>query len=146
MRNSDAHLKNFALIYDDVSTATLAPGYEILSMSVYAAVRSNSRDADDDMAIGFQGTKRWLTAEMIKSLASRCLVTDKRLVHWKARIASALIETSGKVVDYVNDHPEDRFAQTARRMLELWAIGLDTFDRASAARVREMVSNHAWQN
>lgn len=137
MRNGDAHLKNFALIYDDVTNATLAPGYDILSMSVYAPVRSNSRDAEDDMAISFQGTKRWLTAEMITSLAMRCLITDKQLVEWKARIASALIETSEKVLDYVNNHPDDRFAQTARRMLELWAIGLDTFDHPTAERVRQ---------
>jgi serine/threonine-protein kinase HipA len=140
MRNGDAHLKNFALIYDDVASATLAPGYDVLSMAVYAPVLPNSRDADDGMALSFQGTKRWLNAEMIRALATRCLVSDKRATQWKAQIATGLVETADKVVDHVNNHPKDDFAKTANRMLELWAIGLDTLDSTTAEQIRDIAA------
>lgn len=62
----DAHLKNFGLIYNDVETVELAPVYDMLSMAVYAPPLPNSRDANDGMAINFQGSKRWLTPDTIQ--------------------------------------------------------------------------------
>lgn len=136
MRNGDAHLKNFGLIYDDITKAELAPVYDMLSMSVYAPTLPNSNDADDGMAINFEGSKRWLNAQSIKSLSTQCLMTARRTNDWKAQIAIALVETSEKVIEFLNKHPEDQFAPTAFRMLELWAIGLETFDSQAAQRIR----------
>ena len=112
----------------------------MLSMWAYAPVRANSQDADDDMALDFQGTKRWLTSETIDSLSTLCLLTSKRAKQWKAQIAAALIETSEKVVDHMNQHRDDDFASIAKRMIELWAVGLETFDMEAAKRVKETAS------
>jgi len=135
IRNGDAHLKNFGLIYNNVETVELAPVYDMLSMAVYAPTLPNSRDANDGMAINFQGSKRWLTPDTIQSLSAQCLMTEKRVDEWKTQIAAALIETSGKVIDYLHKHPEDKFDSIADRMLELWAIGLETFDRKASQHI-----------
>jgi serine/threonine-protein kinase HipA len=138
MRNGDAHLKNFGLIYEGINTAELAPVYDMLSMSVYAPILSNSRDANDAMAINFQGSKRWLTPDSIDSLAAQCLITRTRVDQWKSQIADALIKTSSKVLDHLNTHPEDNFEPIASRMLELWAIGLATLDHEAAQSIRSI--------
>lgn len=135
MRNGDAHLKNFGLIYDQIQAPRLAPVYDMLSMSVYAPTLPNARDADDGMAINFQGSKRWLRAEMIETLATRCLVSKKRSRQWQEQIAAALVQTSELVLEHLSNYPDDNFTSQADRMLELWAIGLETFDTTAAHRV-----------
>ena len=135
IRNGDAHLKKFGLIYEDVKTAQLAPVFDMLSMSVFAPPLSNSRDANDGMAINFQGSKRWLTSDTICSLSTQCLLSAKRVDEWKTQIAKALVETSEKVIEYLNTYPEDNFEPMADRMLELWAIGLETFDSKTAQQI-----------
>jgi serine/threonine-protein kinase HipA len=136
IRNGDAHLKNFGLLYENMQAAELAPVYDMLSMSVYAPTLANSRDADDGMAINFEGSKRWLTPDSIQSLSTQCLLSAKSVKNWKAQIATALIETSDKVIEHLNEYPEDHFEPTAHRMLELWALGLEAFDSKAAQRIR----------
>lgn len=143
IRNGDAHLKNFALIYDDIDTAESAPVYDMLSMSVYAPVLPNARDANDAMAINFQGSKRWLTPSTIESLAAHCAINSKRVAEWKLLIAAALVQTADIVIEYLKKYPEDDFEVTADRMLELWAIGLETLDAQAAERIHCIRPNRA---
>jgi len=140
IRNGDAHLKNFGLIYDEIKNAALAPTYDMLSMSVYAPQLSNSNDADDGLALNFEGSKRWLTPKTITTLADQCLVSTKRRNAWKTQIAVALIETAEQVVEFVKTYPQDDFAKMAQRMLELWAIGLEALDLEAAKKIRDHVT------
>lgn len=140
IRNGDAHLKNFGLLYEDTKTAELAPVYDMLSMSVYAPILANARDADDGLAINFEGSKRWLTTQTIDTLSNQCLMTERRVKDWTSQIANALVETTDEVIRYLKKFPEDHFASTARRMLELWAVGLDALDSKAAQRVRHLTS------
>lgn len=140
IRNGDAHLKNFGLMYDEIKNAALAPTYDMLSMSVYAPHLSNSNDADDGLALNFEGSKRWLTPKTITALANQCLVSTKRRNEWETQIAVALIETAKKVVGFVNTHPQDHFAKMAQRMLELWSIGLEAFDLEAAKKIKDHVA------
>lgn len=140
IRNGDAHLKNFGLIYDDLNSTKLAPTYDMLSMSVYAPTLPNSDDADDGLALNFGGSKRWLTPKTIKELANQCLFSTKSLNAWETRIAGALVETSKKVIEFLDEHPGDDVAPMAKRMLTLWAIGLETFDGGAAQRIKDLTS------
>ncbi len=140
MRNGDAHLKNFGLIYNDLKSAKLAPTYDMLSMSVYAPTLPNSDDADDGLALNFGGSKRWLTPKSIKELAKQCLISTKSLNEWETRIADALVDTSKKVIEFLNEHPEDDVAPMAKRMLTLWAIGLEAFDGGAAQSIKDLTS------
>jgi hypothetical protein len=112
----------------------------MLSMSVYAPTLANSRDADDGLAINFGGSKRWLTTQTIDALSKQCLMTALNVKDWKAKIAVALIDTADEVLAYIKKTPEDNFAPTAHRMLELWAIGLDALDSKAAQRLRNITS------
>lgn len=52
IRNGDAHLKNFGIVYDDVNgAATLAPVYDLVTTTAYVP--------PDTMALTLEGTKRW---------------------------------------------------------------------------------------
>lgn len=123
-----------------IKNAALAPTYDMLSMSVYAPQLSNSNDADDGLALNFEGSKRWLTPKTITALANQCLVSTKRRNEWETQIAVALIETAKKVVGFVNTHPQDHFAKMAERMLELWSTGLEAFDLEAAKKIRDLNS------
>ncbi len=55
LRNGDAHLKNFGIVYDDVQgEARLAPVYDVVTTSVYLA--------NDSLALTLNGTTKWPTA------------------------------------------------------------------------------------
>ena len=52
LRNGDAHLKNFGIVYDDVNgEARLAPAYDVVTTSVYLP--------SDSMALTLNGSTRW---------------------------------------------------------------------------------------
>jgi hypothetical protein len=100
----------------------------------------NSDDADDGLALNFGGSKRWLTPKTIKELANQCSISTKSLNAWETRIADALVETSKKVIEFLNENPDDSGASVAKRMLELWAIGLEAFDGEAAQRIKDLNS------
>ena len=129
IRNGDAHLKNFGLLYENAKAVKLAPVYDMLSMSAYAPQHSASTDADDGMAINFMGSKKWLTEKSIKQLADRCLVSASRKQHWLSVIPQAMLSTASEVLRFLKAHPEDGFADQAKRMLTLWAHGLENMNK-----------------
>src|SRR5262249_39530389 len=56
LRNGDAHLKNFGVVYDDVEgEARLAPVYDLVTTTVYLA--------KDRMALTLNGTAEWPAAK-----------------------------------------------------------------------------------
>src|SRR5271167_4172087 len=61
LRNGDAHLKNFGIVYDDVlGEARLAPVYDLVTTSVYIA--------KDSLALTLNGSTRWPTAKELRKL------------------------------------------------------------------------------
>src|SRR5438270_2458366 len=61
LRNGDAHLKNFGIVYDDVQgEARLAPVYDLVTTSVYIP--------KDSMALTLNGSTRWPTAKELRKL------------------------------------------------------------------------------
>src|SRR5580700_3734152 len=61
LRNGDAHLKNFGIVYDDVQgEARLAPVYDLVTTSVYLP--------KDSMALTLNGTTKWATAKELQRL------------------------------------------------------------------------------
>jgi len=51
LKNGDAHLKNFGLIYDDISNIKLAPAYDVVTTTVYIK--------NDIPALHLLGSKKW---------------------------------------------------------------------------------------
>jgi serine/threonine-protein kinase HipA len=118
LRNGDAHLKNFGIVYDDVqSEARLAPVYDLVTTSVYLA--------KDSLALTLNGSTKWPMAKDLKKLGeTRAGGTPAKIRQILGRIDEAIQETTREVHSYTKEHPE--FAEIGQRMLQEWASGVNT--------------------
>ena len=118
LRNGDAHLKNFGIVYDDVEgEARLAPVYDVVTTSVYLA--------KDSLALTLNGTTRWPTAKELRKLGeTRAGGTPTKIRQILERIDQAIMETAKEVQSYAKDHPE--FAEVGQRLLQEWESGSAT--------------------
>ena len=116
VRNGDAHLKNFALVYDDVEgEARLAPVYDIVTTAVYLPA--------DRMALTLDGSTKWPDARRLQRLGeTRLMLSPSRAREIMARIGDAMSKTRGEIQTYRKDHPE--FDDVATSMLQQWDIGM----------------------
>lgn len=115
IRNGDAHLKNFAIVYDRVDDVPrLAPVYDLVTTTVYLPA--------DSMALTLGGATRWPSARKLAALGTlRCGLPPKRVRFLIERIADALSDTTVEIRTYAADRPE--FAQIAERMVAAWEEG-----------------------
>lgn len=122
IRNGDAHLKNFGIVYDNVlGEAHLAPAYDLVTTSVYLP--------QDRMALTLNGTNKWPTAkDLIRFGEGRSLGTRRFLTEILERIGDAMADVGAKVEAYAQDHPE--FAQVGELMLKQWEIGRESIKAA----------------
>ena len=118
LRNGDAHLKNFAIVYDDVQgEARLAPVYDLVTTAVYLP--------KDSMALTLNGSTQWPTAKELQRLGeTRLGASPSRIRQIVERIGDALAETSEQMRGYIKDHPA--FEEIGSRMLQQWNLGLET--------------------
>lgn len=71
LRNGDAHLKNFGVLYENGDQVRLAPVYDVVSTTAYVE--------NDMAALTLAGSKRWWSkTELIKFGCSACQLTPKR--------------------------------------------------------------------
>jgi serine/threonine-protein kinase HipA len=72
LRNGDAHLKNYAVLYDKAFSGTpkLAPAYDIVTTTAYIR--------NDLMSLNLGGTKRWPKPKALLALGARAKLTPKR--------------------------------------------------------------------
>src|SRR5450432_1003168 len=115
LRNGDAHLKNFGIIYDDVlGEARLAPVYDLVTTAVYLP--------KDSMALTLNGTTQWPSAREIRRLGeTRMGGSPLHVRQILERIAAALSDVSGEVQSYIKEHEE--FVEIGERMLQEWKKG-----------------------
>jgi serine/threonine-protein kinase HipA len=118
LRNGDAHLKNFGIVYDDVQgEARLAPVYDLVTTSVYVP--------KDSLALTLNGATRWPTARELRKLGeTRGGGTPAKIRQILERIAEAIQQTTRDVHAYIYEHPE--FFETGHRMLLEWENGVNT--------------------
>jgi serine/threonine-protein kinase HipA len=118
LRNGDAHLKNFGIVYDDVrGEARLAPVYDLVTTSVYLP--------KDSLALTLNGSTKRPTAKELRKLGeTRGGGTPAKIRQIMERIAEAIQETKEELDFYMNEHPE--FAEIGPRMLQEWENGVNT--------------------
>src|SRR5882724_11700878 len=116
LRNGDAHLKNFGIVYDDVQgEARLAPVYDLVTTSVYLA--------KDSLALTLNGSTKWPTAKELRKLGeTRAGGTPAKIRQILERIAEAIQETTREVHSYTKEHPE--FDEVGSQMLAQWQVGV----------------------
>lgn len=118
IRNGDAHLKNFGIIYDDVqSEARLAPVYDLITTSVYLP--------KDSLALTLNGTTKWPSAKELQRLGeTRMGGSPARVRDILERIATAMTTVSNQMREYITLHPE--FEAIGYRILAQWEQGIAT--------------------
>jgi serine/threonine-protein kinase HipA len=115
LRNGDAHLKNFGIVYDDVlGEARLAPVYDLVTTSAYLA--------KDGLALTLNGSTGWPTAKELRKLGeTRAALTPAKVRQILERIADGMHKTTNEVRAHIQSHPE--FKEIGTRMLEEWESG-----------------------
>lgn len=115
LRNGDAHLKNFAIVYEEVrGEARLAPVFDLITTAVYLPA--------DKMALTLNGTTRWPDAKALQRLGTtRAQCAPARARQILQRIADALADTAREVRAYIKEHPE--FREVGAAMLSAWRSG-----------------------
>jgi serine/threonine-protein kinase HipA len=115
LRNGDAHLKNFGIVYDDVlGAARLAPVYDLVTTTAYLP--------KDGMALTLNGSTQWPNAKELQRLGeTRAGCTPSRARQILEQIGEAISAASAEVRTYIKEHPA--FAEIGERMLHEWEKG-----------------------
>jgi serine/threonine-protein kinase HipA len=85
--NGDAHLKNFALLYTDVTgPAVLSPVFDLVTTTAYLP--------GDQMALTLQGSTRWPDKAALLAVGrDRAGLSDRAMNAWFTAVADALSQT-----------------------------------------------------
>jgi serine/threonine-protein kinase HipA len=115
LRNGDAHLKNFGIVYDDVlGQARLAPVYDLVTTAIYLP--------KDSLALTLNGTTQWPSNEALRWLGeTRMSGTPAKVRRILERISDALSQTEIDLRSYIKEHAE--FKDVGERMLQEWEKG-----------------------
>ncbi len=116
VRNGDAHLKNFGVLYPTPSgVVALAPVYDLVTTTAYLK--------KDVPALSIAGTKKWWPRRTLERFAVSHLSLPVRIVaDTIERMAEAVTETRTSLSAYLNEHPE--FREIGGRMLAEWNEGV----------------------
>jgi serine/threonine-protein kinase HipA len=115
IRNGDAHLKNFGIVYDEVlGESRLAPVYDLVTTTVYMP--------KDSMALTLNGSTRWASKKELQRLGeTRMGGSPGQVKQILARIDQAIAETTEDIRSYIQNNPT--FAETGSLMQKEWEIG-----------------------
>jgi serine/threonine-protein kinase HipA len=116
LRNGDAHLKNFGVLYETPAAhITLAPVYDLVTTTAYIS--------KDVPALTLDGRKIWWPRRMLERFAvahlSLPVGTIARIIE---RMADAVMETCGEIPGYIAEHSE--FKGIGERMMTVWKEGV----------------------
>jgi len=118
VRNGDAHLKNFALTYDQVSgIARLADVYDVVTTTVYLP--------KDTMALTLDGRPFWPSFNQLMKLGTtRCGLSITAAKAALERVAGGVTDALAEMRRYAHANPD--FAEIAGSMEAQWMSGLLT--------------------
>jgi serine/threonine-protein kinase HipA len=115
VRNGDAHLKNFGIVYEDVnSQAALAPVYDIITTAAYIP--------QDPMALTLEGSTRWPDRKKLIRLGqARAEIPKREIEMLMEQTADAMSDVAKELRKYFNGI---EFAGVGERMIEAWDTGI----------------------
>ena len=116
IRNGDAHLKNFGIVYADVmGPADLAPVYDLVSTQPYIP--------NDPMALSLNGSTNWPDRKALTLLGqTRCDLTLQTVKRVFEDTADALSKIAPDVVTYFKNTATHR--DIGDRLLAAWETGI----------------------
>ena len=116
VRNGDAHLKNFAVTYDDPEgQIALAPVYDVVTTTAYIPI--------DTMALTMDGSKHWPSVDQLRAFGeTRQIASPARIGEILDRICAALTDTMVEIEAYARARPQ--FKDIGDRMIASWHEGM----------------------
>lgn len=118
LRNADAHLKNYALIYTKGTDARLSPVYDIVTVTAYP------RYQDDNPALTLKGKKVWRAGKALFELGgARLSLSPTDMNSALEQVNAAVQKVLPLVREYADRFPD--FREVGKRMLDDWASGLE---------------------
>lgn len=118
VRNGDAHLKNFGVLYQ-------APGAPVRLAPVYDIVTTTAYIPKDVPALAIAGTKKWWPKKMLQKFALTQLgISPAKGNEIMDRVADSVLGTRAAVTAYMQDHPA--FTEVGSRMLAEWEAAVDS--------------------
>lgn len=116
IRNGDAHLKNFGVLYE-------RPGQPVRLAPVYDMVTTTAYIPKDVPALSLAGTKKWWQRKILEKFAvSHLALPVGKIKQIFEEIADGVNDTQGMLSEYRAEHPE--FQEVGTRMLTAWNEGV----------------------
>ena len=112
LKNGDAHLKNFGLLFnDDFTNIKFAPAYDIVTTTPYII--------DDPPALTLAGRKIWHKKDALINFGrTHCLLSKNDAENFFQECLEALKESIGELKNYIEQTPH--FETVGSQMLEAW--------------------------
>lgn len=119
VRNGDAHLKNFGVLYSEIGgPVSIAPVYDVVTTTAYIR--------NDAPALTIEGRKIWWSPKTLERFALSSLgMPAKEVRQIIEQAADAIMETRQDLASYIGDHPE--FEEIGGRMMNIWLEGVRDF-------------------
>jgi serine/threonine-protein kinase HipA len=116
VENGDAHLKNFAVLYQDAeSEVSLAPAYDVITTTVY--------QPHDVLALTLANSKQFPSRDALTAFGrSACVLSAARVKQVLERVNEGVKAAQREMRRYAKDHQD--FAPTAERLLAAMERGL----------------------
>ena len=116
LRNGDAHLKNFGVLYEHAeSTVRLSPIYDLVTTTVYKPL--------DTLALTMGGSKRWPQSKVLRTFArSHCDLSEGRVTELLREVAQGVLHAVNELKTYMNKN--ENFLDVGTAMLAEWDKGL----------------------
>lgn len=116
LRNGDAHLKNFGVLYEHPGQPVhLAPAYDMVTTVAYIA--------KDVPALSLAGTKKWWHRKLLEKFAIAHLALPVgKIGQIFEKCADGVNDTKDKLSVYTEEYPE--FREVGGRMLAAWNEGV----------------------
>jgi len=116
LKNGDAHLKNFGLLFDeDFSHIWMSPTYDVVNTTSYIFT--------DKPALTMQGKKVWHSRDnLIRFGIKNCLLNKREAENIYDKCIEAVRETIVDIKEYLLDNPQ--FQTVANRMIDSFALSI----------------------
>ncbi|QPT39705.1 Serine/threonine-protein kinase HipA [Oligella ureolytica] len=137
IRNGDAHLKNFSVLYDEVNSGAEEP--DVLLSPAFDLCTTNAYIPKDMLALILDGSKRYPTRKKLELFALRhCGLLPERTREILAEIENGVFQAAQELSIYCHQQPE--FAnQVGSNMLRFWQAGLESLK--STLKLPEITTN-----
>ena len=117
LKNGDAHLKNFGILYDkNITEITCSPAYDVINTCVYLY--------KDRPALTLSGKKHWAgKKELIKFGRSHCYLSLADSTRYYEECIVALKESIHELKKYIMTNKS--FENIGSKMIDTWELSLD---------------------